>query len=107
MARFSVAACLTAICVFSPSGLALADRQLAQDNADPVVAQLAFRDRTVTVTSNPQGYIYSVADDAGTVLSATLTAAEMADRYPELFELLQPAVADHGTVLMMLAPLAD
>jgi hypothetical protein len=80
-----------------------------EGNTAPVISQLAFRDLTVTITSHASGYRYSVADEFGTMLSAALTEQEIADQYPELFELLQPAVAgdDDGQLMMMLIPIKE
>ena len=105
MTRFTASALLAAVSVFGLTGLAMAENPLTQRASHPIVAQLALRDRTVTITSHPQGYLYSVSDASGAILSAALTEQEIATQYPELFERLQPAIADDNTQLMMLAPL--
>lgn len=105
MTQFTAPALLVAVSVFGLTGLAMAEPLLTQRETDPVVAQLALRDRTVTITSHPQGYLYSVSDSSGAILSAALTEQEIANQYPELFERLQPAIADDNSQLMMLAPL--
>ncbi|MFG6095741.1 hypothetical protein SPB21_10840 [Leptothoe sp. ISB3NOV94-8A] len=108
MARFAMAALLTAVSVTGLTGLALAEDVTRQPETMPVVAQLQLRDRTVTITSHPKGYLYSVADESGAVLNAALTEQEIAEQYPDLFDLLQPAVADDGNAeLMMLAPIVQ
>ena len=106
MARFRLAALLTALSVTGLTGLALAD--YPESDSLPVIAQLQLRDRTVTITSHPDGYLYSIADQSGAVLSAAMTEQEIAEQYPEVFELLQPAIADgEDTELMMLAPMVQ
>ena len=104
MAKFIPAALLTAVLVSGLTSLTKADQTPTQGNdTAPASSQLAFRDRTVTITSHPSGYRYSIADASGTILSTALTEEEIADQYPGLFQLMQPAVA--GDVeLMMLAP---
>ena len=104
MTQFIAPAMLAAVSVFSLTGLAMAENPLTQNERHPVVAQLALRDQTVTVTSHPHGYLYSVADSSGVILSAALTEPEIAEQYPELFDRLQPAIADGDAQLMMLAP---
>ncbi|WP_152532155.1 hypothetical protein [Leptolyngbya sp. Heron Island J] len=108
MLKVIPAALLIAVSVSGLTGLAQAEQPLTQGDTYPVISQLELRDRTVTITSHPSGYRYSIADRAGTVLSAALTEQEMADQYPGLFDLLQPAVAgDDDSTLMMLAPIAE
>lgn len=91
----------------SLAGLVLANNVPPVGESNPVVAQLALRDRILIVTSAPSGYRYSVADTAGSILNANLTENQLAERYPELLDKLRPAVADENIQLMMLAPAAD
>ncbi|MGD1950139.1 MAG: hypothetical protein ACFB14_10895 [Leptolyngbyaceae cyanobacterium] len=108
MARFTIAALFTAFSVTGLAGLALAEPPTAEPQSLPVIAQLQLRDRTVTVKSHSDGYLYSIADESGTVLSAAITEQEIAEQYPELFDRLQPAIADNeNTELMMLAPMVQ
>ncbi|MGD1854525.1 MAG: hypothetical protein ACFB2W_09755 [Leptolyngbyaceae cyanobacterium] len=109
MAKVIPAVLVTAALVSGLATLTAAEQRSIQSNdTAPVISQLAFRDRTVTITSHPSGYRYSVADASGTILSAALSEQEIADQYPDLFELLQPAVAgDDDADLMMLAPLTE
>ncbi|MEM9008675.1 MAG: hypothetical protein AAGE59_34845 [Cyanobacteria bacterium P01_F01_bin.86] len=103
MMRFIVAVLLTAAFVSSVAGFVSADSPEMVNDSYPVVAQLVLRDRTITITSAPEGYLYSVADESGN-LSAGLTESQMAAQYPELLDALRPAVAEEGATLMMLAP---
>ncbi|MEM8612985.1 MAG: hypothetical protein AAGF93_13275 [Cyanobacteria bacterium P01_H01_bin.105] len=107
MTKFISAALLTTALISGLTSLTKAEQTPIQSNdTAPVISQLAFRDRTVTITSHPSGYRYSIADASGSILSTALTEEEIADQYPGLFELLLPAVAgDDNVELMMLAPL--
>ncbi|MBD0333899.1 MAG: hypothetical protein ICV62_00270 [Cyanobacteria bacterium Co-bin13] len=104
MKRFIVVSLLTAAAMVSLADLGQAGSEAPVADAYPVVAQLALRDRTITITSAPAGYRYTIADEAGTVLSASLTEEQLADQHPELAEALRPAIADEFSELMMLAP---
>ncbi|MEO0407891.1 MAG: hypothetical protein AAF289_11120 [Cyanobacteria bacterium P01_A01_bin.135] len=83
--------------------LAKADQQQTSSES-PIIAQLQLRDRTVTITAAPEGHRYSVADESGEILSAALKEEQLAEQYPELFDLLQPAVAEDDLGPLMLAP---
>ncbi|MBD2258445.1 hypothetical protein [Pseudanabaena sp. FACHB-2040] len=108
MKRFIVASLLAVASIVSLAGLGQADSEAPVADTYPVVAQLALRDRTVTITSAPAGYRYTIADEAGAVLSASLTEEQLADQYPELLETVRPAIADDEvSELMMLAPVSE
>ena len=89
------------------AGLGVANEPEATPVASAVITQLVLRDHTVTLTSAPAGYLYTITDSAGTVLNADLTEAQFAEQYPELLAMLQPAIADDSSELMMLAPMID
>ncbi|NEQ44773.1 MAG: hypothetical protein F6K00_14905 [Leptolyngbya sp. SIOISBB] len=72
--------------------------------SDPIVVRLALRDRMVIVTAAQVGRQYSVLETSGEVLHADLSENQFAEQYPELAELLQPAIAETNSELMMLAP---
>lgn len=110
MMRLVLAVMLSTASVVGLAGLVFANSEPPVDEVSvgeryPVVARLALRDRVVTITSAPAGYLYSVADESGTVLSAGLTEDQLADQYPGLLDTLRPAVADDNAGLMMLAPM--
>jgi|GEM_PF-3792113 len=104
MIRFMMAASLSALLVSGPATMVVAESQDSQSNAHRVIAQLVLRDRRITIASAPDGYLYSIADKSGIILSANLTETQLAQQYPELFDLLQPAIADEDEKLLMLAP---
>ena len=107
MMRFITAVLLTTAFVSGLAGFVSANNQESVSESHPVVAQLALRDRTITITSAPSGYLYAIADESGTNLSAGLTEAQLAEQYPELLDMLRPAVAEEGSTLMMLAPMVE
>lgn len=104
MIRLSIAALLATAVITGLARFGLADSQAPTSDSYPVVAQLALRDRIVTITSAPTGYLYSIADESGAILNAGLTEEQMAEQYPELLDRLRPAVADDDSQLMILAP---
>ena len=107
MMRFMLTAFLTVAAIVGLAGVVLADSQETTSDSYPVAARLELRDRIVTITSATNGYLYSIADQSGSILSASLTEEQMAEQYPELHHLLRPAVADDGAELMMLTPVAN
>jgi hypothetical protein len=68
------------------------------------ITQLELRDRIVKITSTSQGLNYSVLSEDGTVLDANLNETRLAEKYPELYERVRPAVAkdtDTNNILWM------
>ena len=105
MMRFMLAVLLTATSMVSLAGFVLADSQESTSNSYPVVAQLEVRNRKVTIKSAPNGYLYTITDPSGAILDTSLTEEQLAERYPELHDMLRPAVADEGAELIILAPI--
>lgn len=105
--RFIVTALLAAALILGLAGFVLADTQEPTSNPYPVVAQLELRNHIVTITSAPNGYLYSIADESGSILSKYLTEEQFAEQYPELLDMLRPAVADESTQVIILAPIID
>jgi len=58
-----------------------------------IITQLELRDRIVKITSGSQGLNYSVLSQDGTVLDANLNENQLAEKHPELYERVRPAVA--------------
>lgn len=104
MIRSIGVALLTTATISCLAGIALAGNPESQSGSYPVLGQLELRDRTVTLTVVPNGYLYSVTDQSGAVLNADLTEDQLAEHYPDLIELLRPAVAGGEANIMMLAP---
>jgi hypothetical protein len=59
----------------------------------PTITRLELRDRIVKITSTSQGLNYSILSQAGTVLDANLSEDRLAEKHPELYERVRPAVA--------------
>ena len=104
MRYLGLATAIAVATILGLSGLGVANEPAATPVSSAVITQLVLRDRTVTLPAAPAGYLYTIADNAGTVLSADLTEAQFAEQYPELLAMLQPAIADDSRELMMLAP---
>lgn len=69
-----------------------------------IITQLQLRDRIVKITSTSQGLNYSVLSQDGTVLDANLSENRLAEKHPELYERVRPAVAkdtDSNSILWM------
>ena len=107
MRYLGLATAIAVVTLLGMSGLGVANEPAAAPVSSAVITQLVLRDRTVTITSASASYLYTVADNAGTVLSTDLTEAQFAKQYPELLAMLQPAIADDSGELMMLAPVID
>lgn len=60
---------------------------------DVTITRLVLRDRVIVITSAPQGLLYSVSTPDGAVLDANLSEAQLAAKYPDVYESVRPAVA--------------
>ncbi|BDA70852.1 hypothetical protein CAL7716_050180 [Calothrix sp. PCC 7716] len=65
----------------------------ADDKNEVVVTKLQMRDKIVLIKNQASGIKYSVKSQDGTVVSANLTEAELASKYPDLYEKVCPSVA--------------
>ncbi len=59
----------------------------------PTITRLVMRDRTITVTSDSNGLLYSVSTKDGTVLNANLREEQLQAKYPDVYENVRPAIA--------------
>lgn len=69
---------------------------IATRAAEPTITRLEMRDRVVLIASNLEGLKYSILAQDGTVLDAKLSAAQLADKHPELYDRVRPAIADEA-----------
>ncbi|MEM6519416.1 MAG: hypothetical protein AAF892_00465 [Cyanobacteria bacterium P01_D01_bin.71] len=104
MLRLFLAGFIAALLVSGLAKFGLADSPQTVQDSSSVVTRLAFRDRTVVVTAAAEGQRYAVLGESGDTLQANLTEEQFSQQYPELYELMRPAVADDDAQLMMLAP---
>ena len=63
------------------------------DPANPVIVHVVSRDQTVTISSSPQGLLYSLKDADGRVMIADATSAEFAELQPELYRNIKHYIA--------------
>lgn len=61
------------------------------------ITQLELRDRIVKITSSSQGLNYSVLFQDGAMLDANLDENQLAEKHPELYERVRPAVAQENS----------
>lgn len=82
-----------AIVLFVTFSTLFASVTRADDKNEAVVTKLQMRDKIVLIKNHASGIKYSVKSEEGTVLSANLTEAELASKYPDLYEKVRPSVA--------------
>jgi hypothetical protein len=63
---------------------------------EPTITRLEMRDRAIVITSDSDGLKYSIVSPDGTVLDAKLSEAQLADKHPELYDRVRPAIADEA-----------
>lgn len=65
----------------------------ANEPTSTLVTRLQMRNKTILIKNNGDGLKYSVKAEDGTVLNANLTEAELASKYPDLYETVRPSIA--------------
>ena len=63
----------------------------------PVIVHLASRDNTITISSGPNGVVYSVTDKQGHVLHRDLSEKELQAKAPELYQFIKNAIGANGS----------
>lgn len=63
------------------------------DSANPVIVHIVSQDHTVTISSSPQGLLYSLKDADGRVMIADATSEEFAELRPELYRNIRHYIA--------------
>lgn len=63
----------------------------SKDNT--AITRLQMRDKVILIKNEPDGIRYSVKSENGVVLSANISEAEFATKYPGLYENVRPAIA--------------
>lgn len=70
----------------------------ARSSALPIVI-LVFRDHTITVYAGETEPRYTIATSDGHVLAIELSAAELKDRHPDIYETYESSIAGSGVSL--------
>ena len=60
----------------------------------PVICRLVSRDQSVTISSGPNGVVYSVQNAAGKMLLSEASREELRLRHPDLSRQLDSEIAD-------------
>lgn len=61
------------------------------------LTRLVMRDSVVEITSNSDGIKYSVTTKDGKVLSENLDEAQLAQKHPDVYDQVRPAIANPGS----------
>lgn len=75
-------------------GLSILAGGSTRANEQLEITRLALRDRVIVISSSPNGPLYSIGTKDGAVLDANLSIEELQAKYPDVYEKVQPAVAD-------------
>lgn len=59
----------------------------------PAIVHVVSRDRTVTISSGPEGLLYSLQDADGRVLMADATATQFEAQHPDMYREIRESVA--------------
>ena len=64
----------------------------------PVIVHLASRDHVVSITTGPNGPLYSAKTKDGVQIASGLTLQQLQQQHPEVYKRLAPAIAPAATV---------
>jgi hypothetical protein len=93
-----------AVCVMLAGGCAHSSRQTARnsptndDPRGPVIVRLVGQHQTVTVTSGPDGPLYTAEDANGKMIVANASLAELREGHPEVYQFIEPSFAAESSV---------
>jgi hypothetical protein len=59
----------------------------------PVIVHLVSRDHVVSVTTGPNGPLYSAKSKDGEMVASGLTLRELREEYPDVYRRLHPAIS--------------
>jgi hypothetical protein len=68
----------------------------AADPRNKVIVHIVSQHQTITITSSPNGLLYSLKDPTGRVQIADATQAEFAELRPELYHQIKNYIAVHA-----------
>ncbi len=60
-----------------------------------LLLELVGLDRTITIRSGANGPVYSVSSGDGRIVAANLTEMQLQTEHPQLYELINSAIADN------------
>ena len=86
-------------CAAKPHATPAATTAAAAPAADPrnkVIVHIVSQHQTITVTSSPNGLLYSLKDPQGHVQIADATPAKFAELQPQLYQQIQNYIAVHA-----------
>ena len=63
---------------------------------NPVIVHVVSQSQTITISSSPQGLLYSLKDADGRVQIADATTQEFAELRPELYQQIKHYIAVHA-----------
>ena len=85
-------------CAQRGSQAAKAARPTADEPRGPVIVHLVGQHQKITVTSGPDGPLYTARTTAGRTLVANATLKQLREQHPEVYRLVEPTMAVHADV---------
>jgi hypothetical protein len=64
----------------------------------PVIVHLVGQHQTITVTSDPDGPLYSARTPEGLPIVANATLKELREQHPEVYRMVEPTMAVHADI---------
>lgn len=64
----------------------------------PVIVHLVSRDHVVSVTTGPDGPLYSAKTKDGVMVASGLTLQQLREEYPAVYRRLHPAISADASV---------
>jgi hypothetical protein len=103
MNRFAIAGSsmmllLAAGCAHRSPQAAKAARPTAEEPRGPVIVHLVGQHQKITITSGPDGPLYTARTTDGHTLVANATLKELREQHPEVYRLVEPTMAVHADI---------
>lgn len=68
--------------------------QAGGESGEAVIGHLETRDQVISITTGPDGPLYTIRSDEGEEIATHLTKEELATRFPDLHEKIEKSMAD-------------